>query len=331
MKILRKLQILISSSFIIGIGITSLSFVPSQKNSFELSEFQYIRPVVKRKNKIFSDEMNHLAVKKWINRYSKPVWGHQLSAMLTDARFFEDFVLQKIDEYKLPREIFYLPVVESRYINSAKSWAGATGIWQFMATSATPYGLKINQWRDERRDFMLATDAALQKLQTNYETTGDWLLALAAYNCGLGAVTRAMKKSGTTDFWTLREANLLPTETLNYIPKFLAITHIVHYSKEYNIQTKAKAIKWTTIQITKTIKLDDFANASGIDYKILKKANAELIGNTTPQDGNPYFLKIPTNNYQKAKNTLKNYSSIVAENKNNLEKIDKSIYNVKEI
>ena len=113
------------------------------------------------------------------------------------------YIEEKIEEYGLPKELVFLPVIESEYSPYAVSRSGATGIWQFMRNSISGYGLSISDWADDRKDFMKSTDAALRKLKDNYTALGDWLLAIAAYNAGLGAVSRAVKTSEgeSIDFW----------------------------------------------------------------------------------------------------------------------------------
>lgn len=259
-------------------------------------------------------------IRQWVNRYPAREWSYQLEKMLSNGRFYESLILERIDHYGLPRELFYLPVVESRYLNDARSWVGAEGIWQFMADSATPYGLKINRWRDDRRDFFLATDAALRKLRTNYRITGDWLLALAAYNCGLGHVTRAMKRSGLTDFWSLKTAGLLPDETSDYIPKLLAVIYIASRPDLYTIRPEGEMIQWTRVELHSSISLKKFAAETGISYPLLKKANAELNSDFTPADGFPYFLKVPVTHLEQSLRILEKIAAAPVKSKNNIEK-----------
>lgn len=242
-------------------------------------------------------------ITNWITRYPKKQWSRQLERSLSNGKFYESFIRERIDHYGLPQELYYLPVIESRYINNAQSWVGAMGIWQFMSQSATPYGLQINSNRDERKDFMLATDAALKKLRYNYRETGDWLLALSAYNCGLGCVKRAVKRSGLNDFWALNKAGLLPDETLDYIPKLLAVIYIAS-NDDYDIDPKGNRYRWTQIELKKSINLRHFSKETGISYAILKQANAELPGDITPLDNSPYFLKIPDTFEEKARSIL---------------------------
>ena len=99
---------------------------------------------------------------------------------------YRDFILDLLDTYQIPKELLFLPVIESGYSEYAVSKSGATGIWQFMENSMKPL-LKKSTWFDDRRDGWKSTDMAILKLTENYKTFGDWALALAAYNCGAGA------------------------------------------------------------------------------------------------------------------------------------------------
>ncbi len=273
-------------------------------------------------------DFDHHSISQSINLYSRKEWGHQLNKIFADASYYESYVKSKIKELKVPEELFYLPVVESRYINNSKSYVGAMGIWQFMKASAAPFGLQINTERDDRRDFMLATDAALRKLRWNYKKTGDWLLAIAAYNCGIGAVQRAMKAHNATTYWELHQANALPRETLNYIPKLLAVIYISQNPKSFYLSPPPAPIDWIKIPIPKPLNLKQIASISGVQYSILRKANQELIGDTTPSDGSTYFLKIPKKYSKKVTNAVKNYPSLFVNAHIKLDKYTKSLYDI---
>ncbi len=146
---------------------------------------------------------------------SMRVWGKPYFRMM-------DHILTS---YGLPAELKYLAVIESNLQNSALSWAGARGPWQFMPETARQLGLVVNQYRDERTDYYKSTHAAARYLKILYDQLGgDWLLVIAAYNGGPGRVFSAIKRTGTRDFWGLQYS--LPTESRNHVKKFIA-THYV--------------------------------------------------------------------------------------------------------
>ncbi len=128
-------------------------------------------------------------------------------------------------KHGLPLELKYLSVIESKLKSNAVSWAGAVGPWQFMAATARGLGLKVNKYKDERRDYYKSTNAAARYLKQLYGMYGDWLLVIAAYNCGPGGVNNAIRKSGSKDFYKLQYN--LPTETRNHVKKFIATHHIM--------------------------------------------------------------------------------------------------------
>jgi membrane-bound lytic murein transglycosylase D len=129
-----------------------------------------------------------------------------------------------LSQYGLPRELKYVAVIESNLKVGATSWVGAAGPWQFMPATARQYGLVVNGYIDERRDYVKSTHAAARYLLNSYRVYHDWLLVLASYNGGLGNVNKAIRRSGSKNFWSLQYQ--LPGESRNYVKKFIA-THYV--------------------------------------------------------------------------------------------------------
>lgn len=129
-----------------------------------------------------------------------------------------------LSQYGLPRELKYVAVIESNLKTGATSWVGAAGPWQFMPQTAREYGLVVNGYVDERRDYVKSTHAAARYLLNSYKVYHDWLLVLASYNGGLGNVNKAIRNSGSKNFWSLQY--YLPGESRNYVKKFIA-THYV--------------------------------------------------------------------------------------------------------
>ena len=146
-------------------------------------------------------------------------------------------VVQELDKRGMPTELALLPFVESAFNPEAYSSAKASGMWQFIPSTGLVFKLKQTMFKDERRDVLASTDAALNYLEKLYGMFGDWQLALAAYNWGEGSVQRAMKKNEaagkSTDFNGL--SNLMPAETRNYVPKLLAIKNIIADPGRYGI------------------------------------------------------------------------------------------------
>ncbi len=204
----------------------------------------------------------------------------------------------------------YLPAIESGFKPWAVSRSGASGLWQFMMNSISPYDIDVNEWQDDRRDFWKATEAALSKLQYNYSKLGDWFLAIAAYNCGLGRVQRAVAASGSTDYIELYEQGLIPKETRNYVPKFLAFIHIATHRGRYGFYTEKDEASlsgyWKRIELKQAVDLDMLAKESGVPLSVLEQGNAELRYGITPPAGSGYYLKVPYEFTDNIVNVLEN-------------------------
>jgi membrane-bound lytic murein transglycosylase D len=136
----------------------------------------------------------------------------------------------------MPMEIALLPMIESAYNPVAYSKADASGMWQFIASTGKHYGLRQSWWYDGRRDVIEATDAALDYLQKLYGQFGDWSLALAAYNCGEGAVSRAIERNRARGLPDDYEALTLPAETREYVPKLIAVKNLVSDPERYGLE-----------------------------------------------------------------------------------------------
>ena len=173
----------------------------------------------------------------------------------------------------IPDEIKYLSIVESKLDPYAVSRVGATGPWQFMFTTGKLYGLNVDDYVDERRDPIQASYAAAAYLKDAYEEFGDWLLAIASYNCGKSNVEHAIEKAGANDFWSIRP--YLPVETRGYVPAFIAVTYVMNYYNRHNIIPQACniSLKTDTVLVNKYVSLSSIAQVLGIDTKDLAVLN----------------------------------------------------------
>ena len=147
-------------------------------------------------------------------------YRNRIEIGLTRAGAYLPMIRAKFSAAGLPTEIAYLPLIESAFSVKAYSRARAHGMWQFMSATGRYYGLEVGSLVDERRDPVRSTEAAVAYMADLYGEFNDWYLALAAYNSGAGNVRRAIRKSGSQDFWTLKQ--YLPRETRNYVPAFIA-------------------------------------------------------------------------------------------------------------
>jgi len=214
-------------------------------------------------------------VDAWTNYYaSRP---QQLQQMSQRAGKFLYHVLETLERRGLPTELALLPFVESAYNPMALSRAQASGLWQFMPATGRQYNLHQDWWRDERRDPIASTDAALEYLSYLYEFQGDWHLALASYNWGEGAVRRSMERNvqggKPTDYASIE----MPNETRNYIPKLQAIKNIIAEPKRYGITLPhvPDMPYFVTVQENRTLDLTvaaRLAQMSENEFKMLNPA-----------------------------------------------------------
>jgi membrane-bound lytic murein transglycosylase D len=237
--------------------------------------------------------LENALTRHYIRQYSSPGGIAWLNAVMRRGSPYIPFIRREIEERKLPTEMLYLPAVESGFLSTAVSKSGATGLWQFMRNSIGPFDMKINEWVDERRDFWKATQGALRKLEDNYRALGDWALALAAYNAGLGGVNRVIQQTGIRDYWALSEKQALKTETIHYVPKLLAVAHIMAHPRQYGVDPwLQEAPEWIRVPLGKPVDLTILAAEAGIDMGLLKSGNSELNYNISPPDGS-WQIKVP--------------------------------------
>jgi membrane-bound lytic murein transglycosylase D len=214
-----------------------------------------------------------------------------------------NFIRGEIEERGLPGELLYLPVIESGYVPTAVSRSGAAGLWQFMRNSIAPFNMRIDDWVDERMDFWKSTQGALRKLEENYQSLGDWPLALAAYNAGLGGINQIIRRGGARDYWELSRRKLLRTETVHYVPKLLAVAHILSRPRKYGLEDWGESLSWARVPAVKTVDLDILAAEAGVDPALLRRGNRELLYNTSPPDSG-YFLKVPMESVSRVEEVL---------------------------
>jgi membrane-bound lytic murein transglycosylase D len=228
----------------------------------------------------------------YIQQYTSGGGIAWLNAVMRRGAPYLGFIRREIEERGLPPELIYLPVIESGYLSTALSRSGAAGLWQFMKNSIGPFDMQVNDWMDERMDFWKSTQGALRKLEENYRYFEDWPMALAAYNTGLGGLSRTVKDTGINDYWLLSERAALKTETIHYVPKLLAVAWIMANPRLFGVETWQESLEWTRIPLNRTVDLALLATETGMDPALLRMGNQELIYNITPPD-EAYQLKVP--------------------------------------
>lgn len=238
-------------------------------------------------------QAQHYAVEREIEWYrSRPDF---LDRTFRRGSRYLHYIVTEIERREMPLELALLPVVESAFNPVAYSRSRASGLWQFIPSTGKHYGLDQNWWIDERRDVLLATDAALTYLKYlhNY-FNGDWYLAIAAYNGGEGTVSRAVKRNAEagrpTDFFSLD----LKAETRDYVPKLLAISRIVADPAAYGLQFEPIPNQpyFGIVDPGKQVHLGEAADLAGISRDDMFALNPAFNRMTTPPNG-PHRLLLP--------------------------------------
>lgn len=208
-------------------------------------------------------------------------------------------------EEEVPDELKYIALGESGLNPTARSPAGAAGMWQFMAATARGEGLRVDDWVDERMDPELSTRAAAKHLKTLYESySGSWHLALAGYNCSYRCITRAVNRAGGSienppSFWEIYP--FLPQQTRDFIPKFIAASLIVSDPELYGIQVEDLGQEYTydIVLINGMLSLESAAELAGTDVATIRNLNPSLRKASLPDGASAYPLKIPAGTYQR--------------------------------
>lgn len=217
--------------------------------------------------------------------------------MLEKYHLFFPLYEQKLKEYGLPDELKYLSLIESGLDPRIISYAGAGGLWQFMPATGREYGMRQDDYIDERFNPIKSTDAACRYLKRLYNAFGDWEMALAAYNVGPGNVRRAMRRSGSSSFWGIY--NFLPKQTRHYVPQFVAILYMMHYHQDHGIvaETPDFPMLTDTVQISGYFNLHTFSKLSGVTLDEVYKLNPQLINTELPPYVQNYVLNIPNHRF----------------------------------
>lgn len=240
---------------------------------------------------------------KWIQYFQT----RGRKAFVTWLRRAEDIIPQSVpvlEKFGLPKDLIYLAMIESGFNNKATSSARAAGTWQFMRATGKNFGLKLNDYVDERRDPEKATVAAAKYLTYLYTLFGDWHLAAASYNAGEGRVAKGLRGQSDKSFFAISAARRLPNETRNYVPKLMAAMIISKNPTRFGFEVAegSRALRTRGLALEKSVRLADLAHAIGVDLKVLETINPELrLGVTPPgQQEAPYFVRVPESAYANA-------------------------------
>ena len=249
-------------------------------------------------------------VRSYIDSYVKK-YPNRLSSLLALSKFYFPIFENALEAGNLPLELKYLPVIESALNPSAKSYVGAAGLWQFMPATGRLYGLEVNSLIDERCDLYKSSKAAVAYLKDLYQIYDDWMLVIAAYNCGPGNVNKAIRRSGgKRDYWDIYE--YLPRETRGYVPAFIAANYAMYYAEElYHIcPSEVKLpLATDTICVNYRVHLEQISDCLGVQIDELRRLNPQYRYDLVPGNTRSCVLCLPDDYAYKY---LSNKDSIVA-------------------
>jgi len=218
--------------------------------------------------------------------------------LMAISEYYFPMFEEHLAKYNIPLELKYLAIVESALNPRAKSRVGASGLWQFMYPTGKQYNLEVTSYVDERYDPLKATEAACQYLSSLHGIFGDWSMVLAAYNCGPGNVSKAIRRSGgSQNYWNIRKN--LPKETANYVPAFLATFYIYEFKKEHGIMPKKAPITYfetDTIMVKKQMSFKQISELLDIPMDQLEFLNPIYKLKVVPFEADePHYLRLPKN------------------------------------
>lgn len=244
--------------------------------------------------------------------------------ILSDAYIYQPMIKEKIIEAGLPAALVYMAMAESSFKPKAYSSARASGIWQFMPATARNYGLRVDNYVDERRDPIKATDAAIRYLTALHNEFGKWSLAIMAYNCGEGRVRSAIKQAGTDDLAVLlsvdkkKKRQYLPRETRDYLRKVLAMASLAESetmmidASATHLLNRGSSYPMATVEVASGATLQEIAKAAGVTVADIRQLNPSLRYEFVPPYGEEQSIYIP---YEKVAQFKQNYVKKANNNK----------------
>jgi membrane-bound lytic murein transglycosylase D len=221
----------------------------------------------------------------------------QVAAMLGLSEYYFPIFEEALEQEGLPHELKYLPVVESALNPRARSTKGACGLWQFILSTGKLYKLEINSLVDERCDPARSSGTAARFLKDLYTIYNDWILVIAAYNCGPGNVNKAIRRAGNQkNYWNIYYH--LPKETRGYVPAFIAAMYVFNYHEKHGIYPAANELPTLcdSITITRALHFNQVSTMLDIPVEELRDLNPQYRGDVIPAGfGRAYSLRLPYN------------------------------------
>ena len=277
---------------------TSLPPPPTDNRLLELLEKDIDKaveqPKERRRLQFSRDVVEHPRVRQFITHYSISKKSY-FETLLARSGKYMPIIAKVLNEEGLPEELAYLALLESEFQVDTASQAGAVGLWQFVPSTARQYGLRIDDWIDERRDPVKSTKAAAAYLKDLHQYYGRWYLVTAAYNAGPAIIDKALQTSRASDFWGIKEKAQLSQETRNFVPKFVAIALIATNPKKYGFNNLRyeDPLEFDEVEAEGLLKFDAAAEMADADTAIIKELNPALLRNVTPPSARGYRLRVP--------------------------------------
>lgn len=273
---------------------TPTTHTAAEINSFRASETEKPELAVPEFDQIPEDVQPY--VQKWLNYFQGKGREH-MERYLSRSTRYERLMKRILRENEVPEDLIYIALIESGFSPRAISRSRAVGYWQFIRGTGKRYGLEINTFVDERRDPVLATQAAADYLKGLYAEFDSWFLSMASYNVGEGRVRRELNRTKARDFWTLAKKRRLPIETINYVPKFLAARLIANNPEAYGFKDIPfePPIEFETVRFTQSVNMKLLADKMNVDYAELKRLNPKYRGEVAPLGRANLELRVPLN------------------------------------
>jgi membrane-bound lytic murein transglycosylase D len=235
-------------------------------------------------------------VDMWIRYFTSKRGYPVMHKWLTRSTRYIPMMKQVLREQGLPEDLIYLSMIESGFNPKAKSKAKAVGPWQFIKGTGQRYGLKVDYWLDERRDYRKSTFAAAQYLKELHQIFGSWYLAAAGYNAGEGKVLLAVRRDRSRNFWELsRKKKNFRAETRNYVPKIIAAALISKNPEKYGFKDIPfeQPLSWSEVKVPSGVDIKTVSRVLEADEEYLTLLNSELRRGITPPGENGYNLRVP--------------------------------------
>lgn len=211
---------------------------------------------------------------------------------LERGAFYEEFIKEELRRQELPTDLFQLAMIESGFVPTARSRAGAVGMWQFMPATGRAMGLRIDNEVDERMDPVRSTRAAVRHLRDLKRSMGSWALAAAAYNAGPGRINRGLRAFDANDFWELAERGDLADETKHYVPRLYAMTVISRTRDRYGFAAETpERFAFDSIHVDLATPIPVLASIAQVEPEVLVRLNPHLLRGMTPAGG--YWVWVP--------------------------------------